>query len=209
MVKPAFPLRGNGAHLRRRPLQGGKAENQRTDTFPPLRIRGAGAGGSLDRAGLGPGAYVPAQPGAAHVRSEHRFRLDRDAGRPGARGGGRRPGGLHAARRPQQRRLGLVGRTGRHLQHAASQEPAGPTATRARGPAKPHRGPPFLAGPLRGTVGIHCAPAAVPDDARPAGQSHRTCLPVSAARLFRFSAQHSARKIARPLRAIWKTNSSR
>ena len=79
----------------------------------------------------------------------------------------------------------------------------------ARRPAQPRRGQSFLAGPLRRTVGIHRAPAALPDDARPAGQSRRTCLPVSAARLFRFSAQHSAQGSPAPRRANWKTNWSR
>ena len=45
-------------------------------------------------------------------------------------------------------RLGLVGRTGRYFQHAASPEPAGPTGTRAGRPAQPRRRQSFLAGPL-------------------------------------------------------------
>ena len=48
------PVARHGAHLRRRPRQGGKAENQRSVACASLRIRGAGAGGALDRAGVGP-----------------------------------------------------------------------------------------------------------------------------------------------------------
>ena len=58
------PVACNGARLRRRPVKCRKAENQRTDTRSPLRIRGAGAGRPLDRAGVGPGPHVSAQPGA-------------------------------------------------------------------------------------------------------------------------------------------------
>ena len=58
--------------------------------------------------------------------------------------------------------------------------------------AQPRRRQPILAGPLCRAVGIHCTPVAVPDDACPASEQSRTCLPVPSARLFRHPAQHSA-----------------
>ncbi len=55
-----------------------------------------------------------------------------DSRRAGARGGGGRVGGLDAARRPQQRRLGALGWACRHLQHAAAAQRAGGAAPRCR-----------------------------------------------------------------------------
>ena len=78
-----------------------------------------------------------------------------------------------------------------------------------RGPAQPRRGQPFLAGPLRRTVGIHRPPAALPDDARPAGQSTPNSPACFGCTVVSIPRTALCPKIAPPLRAIWKTNSSR
>ena len=109
VVKPAFPLRGMepifGADL-------AKAEKQKIAErlrARPYEYVAAGTGGSFDGPGLGPRPALFTQPGAAHLCSEHRLRLGRDAGRTGARGWSRRPGGFHAARRATARTPGFCG----------------------------------------------------------------------------------------------------
>ena len=120
------------------------------------------------------------------------FRLGCDAGRAGTRGRRRWRGGFHAARRAQQRRVGLERRPRRHVQHAAPQKPGRPTAARARRSSQPRGRSPVLAGTLRGAVGMHRAAVAVPGGPCPARQSRGTGLPVPAPRLFRVSAQYAA-----------------
>ena len=137
VVKPAFPLRGMepifGADL----STGGKAEIQRADCARGPYEYVAQEQVALSTAPVWDHGHL--YPRSLVLRT---YVLNTGSGwiaMPGGLvrvAGGRRPGGFHAARRPQQRRLGFVGRTDGHLQHAASAEPAGPVAARVAGSSR-------------------------------------------------------------------------
>ena len=111
----SFPYTGNGAGLRSATGGSRKGEVCCRGASAALRLRGAGAGCSIDRAGMGQRTFAVAKPGAADVRLEHRPWLESHAGRVGTCSGGREPRRFHAARRPQQGHMGAVGWAGRYV----------------------------------------------------------------------------------------------
>ena len=154
VIKPTFPgTRGDpifGAASQRQGTRG--AARSRARRTRPLRR--AGARRAFHRTGLGRWPAPSAPHGGARVRGAVRRKLCRDAGRPDARlHFARQHGGVHPARRRQQRYLGAGRRARASVHLAAPGHASAGCQPRHLRSFQPHRRQSFLAGPLHRTRG--------------------------------------------------------